>query len=169
MRFSCSKQKRAARQKSLLVSLSAHFSLTYSYLDRLWGTYYEFQTLLTGHLCEKLILNRSAYDSWVGIVFSDKFLQIALFPHKFVDFPVLKHLFKTTSSGVQIIYYHKKKNPTLIHRKGKWSLKNEIGTYNEQKISKTPDLFSARIENTMDYILWKHKRKGKWWPNGNDL
>lgn len=47
-----------------------------------------------------------------------------------------------------------------MHRKGKWSLKNEIGIYNEQKIPKTLDFFSAMIENKMDYILWKQKRKG---------
>lgn len=60
--FHAANEKRAARQKVLLVSLSAHFNLTYSCLDRL--PYFYFQTLVTGHLCDKLTLNRSTYDSW---------------------------------------------------------------------------------------------------------
>lgn len=29
--------------------------------------------------------------------------------------------------------------------------------------------FSAGVENAMDYIIRKHKRKSKEWPNGNGL
>lgn len=36
-----------------------------------------------------------------------------------------------------------------MYKKGKWCLRNETGMCNEQK-SKTPALFSARVENAMD-------------------
>lgn len=47
-----------------------------------------------------------------------------------------------------------------MHKKGKWCLRNETGMCNEQK-SKTPALFSARVENAMDCILCKLKEELK--------
>lgn len=56
-----------------------------------------------------------------------------------------------------------------MHRKGKWSLKDEKYIYNEKQYLRPLILFSRMTENTMDYILWKHNTKGKGWPNENDL